>query len=640
MFGGTVTRSELVVVPTQEENGKVYSCEADNDMAASVTTNITLNVLHGPVWVQTPPGTVQVAEGEELVLTASAVANPGPISYSWWRGPSILEGVGVEGGQDGRVKILRMGRHQSGKYSVIAHGPSEDITAVFNISVLSNILTPIMRSGQPLPTDGPEEAVVAERVVVDEEGPATILCSAEGNPTPNVTWTRDLDWDNSSRAALSAGLGEARIVLEWATQADTGLYTCLAANNISAAPPATTAVVVTQPPVFVLAGTEEEEWGRTRSAEGTNGRVECRVRAAPAPSFTWSAANNVELHNNKKYYIHVPQLVDRVAEWISVLVVRNITPADYGLYTCTAHNSRGSHASNYSLSPPIFPDVPLDVNVTQVSSSTAVVTWRHNRMGAPAWGYTIRYRTIGKEKQEQQIVDARGPNRTKTVIEGLSRGLRYAFTVQAYNEHGRSNHSLPAASVHMLDLSEGVASSSMDSSQSRMPRLILLLLSLTGTALLIVNVSIIVCFLRRRAQRRNLSDSSSKFTLSTLPSSKSTFDVYAPAVTPPAPHVDHLPLTAASTISPPDYQVECHTADDTRESASVSPPPTSAEPQPPHVTPPSPAAARGRRLRVLCSTAGSAAPVTPTARRRRRGAYPTKPSTARRRSSRPSWAAA
>ncbi|XP_069994123.1 nephrin-like [Penaeus vannamei] len=382
MFGGTVTRSELVVVPTQEENGKVYSCEADNDMAASVITNITLNVLHGPVWVQTPPGTVQVVEGEELVLTAAAVANPGPISYSWWRGPSILEGVGVEGGQDGRVKILRMGRHQSGKYSVIAHGPSEDITALFNISVLY----------------GPEEAVVAERVVVDEEGPATILCTAEGNPIPNVTWTREAEWDNSSRAALSTGVGEARIVVEWATQADTGLYTCVAANEISAAPPATTALVVTQPPVFVFAG-EEGEWGRTRAAEGTSGRVECRVRAAPAPSFTWSTANSVELHNNKKYYIHVPQLVDRVAEWISVLVVRNITPADYGLYTCTAHNSRGSHASNYSLSPPIFPEVPLDVNVTQVSSSTAVVTWRHNRMGAPAWGYTIRYRTIGKENQ-------------------------------------------------------------------------------------------------------------------------------------------------------------------------------------------------------------------------------------------------
>lgn len=44
--------------------------------------------------------------------------------------------MGVEGGQDGRIKILRMGRQQSGKYSVIAHGPKEDITAVFNISVL------------------------------------------------------------------------------------------------------------------------------------------------------------------------------------------------------------------------------------------------------------------------------------------------------------------------------------------------------------------------------------------------------------------------------------------------------------------------------------------------------------------------
>lgn len=58
-------------------------------------------------------------------------------------------------------------------------------------------------------------------------------------------------------------------------------------------------------------------------------------------------------------------------------------------------------------------------------------------------------------------------------------------------------------------LSEQVASSSSGGGggedMPRVPRLILLLTSLTGTALLVLNISIVVCFLRRRSMRRNMS---------------------------------------------------------------------------------------------------------------------------------------
>lgn len=45
---------------------------------------------------------------------------------------------------------------------------------------------------------------------------------------------------------LSSGLGEARLVLEWARKDDTGLYLCHASNTIDSPPPISTAIVVTR----------------------------------------------------------------------------------------------------------------------------------------------------------------------------------------------------------------------------------------------------------------------------------------------------------------------------------------------------------------------------------------------------------
>lgn len=40
-------------------------------------------------------------------------------------------------------------------------------------------------------SDGPEDMQSAERVTVGEGGAATVECTAAGNPTPHLTWTKD-----------------------------------------------------------------------------------------------------------------------------------------------------------------------------------------------------------------------------------------------------------------------------------------------------------------------------------------------------------------------------------------------------------------------------------------------------------------
>ncbi|XP_042888402.1 putative cyclin-dependent serine/threonine-protein kinase DDB_G0272797/DDB_G0274007 [Penaeus japonicus] len=89
-------------------------------------------------------------------------------------------------------------------------------------------------------------------------------------------------------------------------------------------------------------------------------------------------------------------------------------------------------------------------------------------------------------------------------------------------------------------------------------------MTLAGTALLVLNMAIIACFVRRRSAHRGrgVSASSSKTT---------TLEVFSPATTPGATQGDDLPLTSTTQLPPAGYQkVECQTSIDDLERVSLS----------------------------------------------------------------------
>ncbi|XP_042874281.1 nephrin-like [Penaeus japonicus] len=75
-FGGTVSRSELVVQIEEDDRGRTFTCEATNGLGVTVATNVTVNLLHGPVWLRAPSGRLDVKEGDDVTITAVASANP------------------------------------------------------------------------------------------------------------------------------------------------------------------------------------------------------------------------------------------------------------------------------------------------------------------------------------------------------------------------------------------------------------------------------------------------------------------------------------------------------------------------------------------------------------------------------------
>ncbi|XP_037789094.1 activating signal cointegrator 1 complex subunit 2 homolog [Penaeus monodon] len=109
----------------------------------------------------------------------------------------------------------------------------------------------------------------------------------------------------------------------------------------------------------------------------------------------------------------------------------------------------------------------------------------------------------------------------------------------------------------MRDAVEEAASSSTStgststgsSTQHRVPRLILIIICLTGAALLILNIVVVTCFLRRYIFKK------SNMKVSERPST--SFDIATTATTPgSATCVDLVTSEAGSSVAPSDYQIE------------------------------------------------------------------------------------
>ncbi|MPC90545.1 hypothetical protein E2C01_085537 [Portunus trituberculatus] len=95
---------------------------------------------------------------------------------------------------------------------------------------------------------------------------------------------------------------------------DTGVYFCHARSSLGSATPRATRLVVQQPATVVPEvgvsnkPNDKDEFHASWAEVGGTGRLVCRVRAAPQPTFVWSSSSDLILLNSDKYTIHEPQV--------------------------------------------------------------------------------------------------------------------------------------------------------------------------------------------------------------------------------------------------------------------------------------------------------------------------------------------
>ncbi|MBN3322375.1 CNTN1 protein, partial [Atractosteus spatula] len=153
----------------------------------------------------------------------------------------------------------------------------------------------------------------------------TWSCMAKGKPKPSIRWQK-----NGYAYSSGINLKFSRLTLE-----DAGMYQCIAENEHGQIYANAELKVTACAPTFEFNPVKKKLLG------AKNGRVviECKPKAAPKPTFSWSKGTELLLNTS------------RIRIWEDgSLEVINVTKMDEGKYTCFAENDRGKANSTGTLS--------------------------------------------------------------------------------------------------------------------------------------------------------------------------------------------------------------------------------------------------------------------------------------------------
>ncbi|XP_067293393.1 contactin-1a [Pseudorasbora parva] len=158
----------------------------------------------------------------------------------------------------------------------------------------------------------------------DIGGDYNMSCVASGKPKPHVHFLKNGRMSGRSHELRFTGLAFE----------DSGMYQCVAENRHG--------VIYANAELRVFAGAPlfERRPVKPRVLGPKHGRVvlECRPRAAPRPSISWSKGTEL-LHNSSRVFIWPDGSLELI----------NLTKSDEGRYTCFAENDRGRANSTGAL---------------------------------------------------------------------------------------------------------------------------------------------------------------------------------------------------------------------------------------------------------------------------------------------------
>ncbi|XP_015228536.1 PREDICTED: receptor-type tyrosine-protein phosphatase S-like isoform X4 [Cyprinodon variegatus] len=316
-----------------------------------------------------------------------------------------------------RIQPLRAPRDEN-IYECVAENSAGEITVNAKLSIIREDLLP---PGFPNIDMGPQLKVV------ERTRTATMLCSASGNPDPEITWYKDfLPIDPSASNGRIKQLRSGALQIENSEELDQGKYECVASNveGVRYSSPANLYVrelreVRRVPPRFSILPTSQE------IMPGGSVNITCVAVGSPMPYVKWML-NSEDLTPDDEMPVG-----RNVLELSSVRESAN--------YTCVAMSSLGIIEAVAQITVKSLPKPPGTPVVTETTATSVTITWDSGNPD-PVTYYIIQYRAKSPDSKYETVDDI---TTTRYSIGGLYPNTEYEIRVSAVNSIGQGPPSEP-----------------------------------------------------------------------------------------------------------------------------------------------------------------------------------------------------
>ncbi|KAG8193427.1 hypothetical protein JTE90_009645 [Oedothorax gibbosus] len=513
-YGGKSTRNRVRFNVTSADDMSTYTCQATNHiLRRTVHDSYVLRILYKPEFLLPPAERFDVMEGESTVVNATARANPSQVTYSWTRnGLPLLDATDSSGpgARFGHRAVFRgpllelsdVTRDDGGEYGCEAAN-TEGVTWT---SVNVNVIYPARITK------------LTRTTVVGHGETASFECLAIANPFVS----RMLEWRrpgfDMSRTRETVEKGRSKLDVLNVSRADAGTFECVAFNGVGEETSQSAQLIVKFKPEVRL----PHGFSDVAGAEGEGARLVCLAEGAPAITFAWSFAGAVLGATSSSKYASQAAQLDAVT-WESVLFVKHLQPGDFGMYTCVARNELGHDHVKVRLRRRGPPDPPYNIRIVNTSSDSIVLSWTPGYSSGLPQQFRVRHHPTSGQPGPR-YTDVFPTNSTVFAVAGLEPETEYSFALSARNMLGESLYSKentraitqkrkPGTGSNRDALSEGGSEEG-----ERLPRFLLAGVCAVGALLLLLNVVLVACFLKRR-KARNAGGSPKGLTQTTTPDS-------------------------------------------------------------------------------------------------------------------------
>lgn len=286
---------------------------------------------------------VRVLEGEDAIILCS-IKNPDPSTVVvWQKGLSILStgyNVYQPPSSVNRIRIDDDNKHDT--YNLFIRNVKVEDEGNYSCQI------PRMETQHNrLVVDVPPTIDFTpnrEELVVSEDDGLMLDCNSFGKPRPNVIWTL-LRGGTGRPQVLIDNDNERFLRIKKVDRSDAGVYECTAHNGAGTPAKHTIKVVVEFAPILRL------PVDVIYVGPGQDVSVECHFSANPDVDVVWyhnETEINFDLRENIR---NVREKNDEKEYDKRILMIRLISPNDFGIYSCIGENKIGRASEEVKLDP-------------------------------------------------------------------------------------------------------------------------------------------------------------------------------------------------------------------------------------------------------------------------------------------------